>query len=117
MRRAVDDGARRRPPFGASSGRGAPAAGTCGTGGVGGVAAGADDAEENVRELPARAKGHPNGIGGGVRVAVLRGVAPRGSGAGRRATAARGLHAMSAKDWTGASRARGGGRARATMSA
>ena len=114
MRRAVDDGARQRPPFGASSGRGAPAAGTCGTDGV---AAGADDAEENVRELPARAKGHPNGIGGGVRVAVLRGDAPRGSGAGRRATAARGLHAMSAKDWTGASRARGGGRARETMSA
>ena len=71
-----------------------------------------------MRELPARAKGHPNGIiGGGVRVAVLRGVVPRGSGAGRRATAARGLHAMSAKDWTGASRARGGGRARETMSA
>ena len=69
-----------------------------------------------MRELPARAKGQPNGIGD-VRVAVLRGVAPRGSGAGRRATAARGLHAMSAKDWTGASRARGGGRARETMSA
>ena len=76
------------------------------------MAAGADDAEENVRELPARAKGQPNGGGGGVRVAVLRGVVPRGgSGAGRRATAARGLHTMSAKDWTGAARARGGGRA------